>query len=232
MQTLFKRGKLPAEQLLFDPEIERTARRINNKTRRRKQLAKERRERGESSTSTPTPHFTPNMADPPPPPPASTPCVNSPRHNAQFARNANNGRHSEMKTGILQLLYGNPFTGMDHEDPFAHLTKFYEIAGAAGVDENQEEQLFKRLFPHSLIGKAKEWYLDQSTLVMTDWNVLEEKFLERFFPHYRFMDAKTSISVFAQGTNKSLNEAWERFKSMIQKCKGHGFDELTQVHIF
>ena len=61
-----------------------------------------------------------------------------------------------MKTGILSLMYQNTFTGMDHEDPCAHLTKFYEIAGAVGVDEEQELQLFKRLFPHSLLGKAKE----------------------------------------------------------------------------
>ena len=67
---------------------------------------------------------------------------------------------------------------------------------------------------------------------MTDWNILEEKFLERFFPQSRFMEAKTSISVFAQGGSESLNEVWERFKSMLRKCKGHGFDDLTQVYIF
>jgi hypothetical protein len=48
---------------------------------------------------------------------------------------------------------------------------------------------FRRLFPHSLIGKANEWYLDQPTQVMTNWNTLEEKFLNRFFPHNRFMEA-------------------------------------------
>ncbi|XP_058766606.1 uncharacterized protein LOC131640210 [Vicia villosa] len=83
--------------------------------------------------------------------------ANSPRRTAQFARNAQGGANTEMKTGILQLVYANPFTGMDHEDPFAHLTKFYEIAGSTGVDAANEESLFKRLFPHSLIGKAKEW---------------------------------------------------------------------------
>ena len=46
------------------------------------------------------------------------------------------------------------------------------------------------------------------------------------------MESKTAISVFSQGTSESLNEAWERFKSMLRKCKGHGFDELTQIHIF
>nr|XP_058759149.1 uncharacterized protein LOC131632423 [Vicia villosa] len=113
--------------------------------------------------------------------------ANSPRRTAQFARNAQGGANTEMKTGILQLVYANPFTGMDHEDPFAHLTKFYEIA---------------------------------------------EKFLERYFPQSRFMEAKTAIAVFNQGSNESLNDAWERFKSMLRKCKGHGFDDLTQIHIF
>ena len=67
---------------------------------------------------------------------------------------------------------------------------------------------------------------------MTDWNVLEEIFLMRFFTHNRFMEAKTSVVVFSQGASESLNEAWERFKSMLRKCQGHGFDELTQIHIF
>ena len=142
------RGSIPDDQLLFDPEIERTVRRLNSKTRRRRQLAKERREQGESSNTIPT------MADLIIPPIGSAPCANSPRHTAQFARNQ--GRQAEMKTGILSLMYQNPFTGMDHEDPFAHLTKFYEIAGATGADEQQELNLFKRLFPHSLLGKVKE----------------------------------------------------------------------------
>ena len=67
---------------------------------------------------------------------------------------------------------------------------------------------------------------------MTDWNVLEEKFLERFFPNSRKMEARTAISMFSQGGNESLNEAWERFKSMIRKCPSHGFDDQTQIHIF
>ncbi|KAI5409410.1 hypothetical protein KIW84_055008 [Lathyrus oleraceus] len=81
--------------------------------------------------------------------------ANSPRRNAQFARG---GWNTEMKTGILQLLYANPFTGVDHEDPYTHLIKFYEIAGSTGIEEAGEEALFKRMFPHSLMGKAKEWF--------------------------------------------------------------------------
>src|SRR4051812_19554337 len=124
------RGSVPADQLLFDPEIERTARRLNNKTRRRK-LAKERRLAQEATTSSASQVIEEEMAGhgeqdppPPPPPPPRAPCANSPRRAAQFARNDNNARNSEMKTGILQLLYASPFAGLDHEDPYTHLTKF------------------------------------------------------------------------------------------------------------
>src|ERR1051325_3262262 len=148
------RGSIPVDQLLFDPEIERTARRLNSSAKRRKRQARQREERGEASTSSTPPVFgeattmAENQPQPPPPPPPRGPCVNSPRHNAQFARQAN-ARVAEMKTGLLQLLYASPFHGHDHEDPYTHLTKFYEIAGAAGAPEDQEEQYFQRLFPHS-----------------------------------------------------------------------------------
>src|SRR4051812_32435376 len=150
------RGRIPADQLLFYPEIERTAHRENSKTRRRRQLARERRQQQEaSSSSTPIENLVEGeMAGAEPNVPPRGPCVNSPRLNAQFARDQANGRNSKMKTGLLQLLYQNPFTGADHEDSFTHLTKFYEIAGTIGAPEAEEEQVFRRLFPYSLIGKA------------------------------------------------------------------------------
>ena len=73
--------------------------------------------------------------------PPRGPSTNSPRLNDQFARNVDQ-RHLEMKTGILQLLYHNPFTGLDHKDPYTHLTKFYEIAGTIGAPKEDEEQMF------------------------------------------------------------------------------------------
>ncbi|XP_058727136.1 uncharacterized protein LOC131598568 [Vicia villosa] len=159
------------------------------------------------------------------------PCESSPR---RFARLTNNpaARRAEMKTGLLQIIYANPFAGLDHEDPYTHLTRFYEIAGTLGTPAAEEEAVFMRLFPHSLIGKAKDWYLDQATETMTNWNVLERNFLHRFFPHNRFMDAKTTIATFTQSTTETLCEAWERYKSMLRKCPNHGFDDMSQIHIF
>src|ERR1051325_6720858 len=104
------RGSVLVDQFLFDPEIERTTRRLNSSAKRRKRLPRQRQARGESSTSSTPPVLGEViMADQPPPPPRG-PCVNSPHHTAQFARLAN-ARFMEMKTGLLQLLYANPFHG-------------------------------------------------------------------------------------------------------------------------
>ena len=60
-------------------------------------------------------------------------------------------------------MYANPFSGLANEDPYTHLTKFYELASMLVAPEDEEKVVFMRLFPHSLIGKAKDWYLDQPT---------------------------------------------------------------------
>ncbi|CAJ2631893.1 unnamed protein product [Trifolium pratense] len=159
-------------------------------------------------------------------------CHNSPRRLAHIVGPLKNTRQIEIKPGLLQILYTNPFAGLDHEDPYNHLVKFYEIADTLGATEAEEENVFMRMFPHSLTGKAKDWYLDQPAQIMTDWNALEEKFLNRFFPHNKFMEAKIAIVVFSQGSNETFCEAWERYKSMLRRCHNRDFDDLTQIHFF
>lgn len=67
---------------------------------------------------------------------------------------------------------------------------------------------------------------------MTNCNLLEEKFLNGFFLYNKFMDAKTAITIFTQGSTKKLSEAWECYKSMLRKFSNHGFNDLTHIHIF
>ncbi|MCI01623.1 hypothetical protein A2U01_0022650 [Trifolium medium] len=110
------------------------------------------------------------------------PCHNSPRRLAHHVGPQRTTRQTEMKTGLLQLLYVNPFTGLDYEDPYNHLVKFYEITGTLGATEAEEENVFMRMISHSLIGKAKDWNLDQPTQVMTNWNTLEDP-MKHFVKH-------------------------------------------------
>ena len=45
-----------------------------------------------------------------------------------------------MKSDILQILYANLFSGLDHEDSFQHLTTFYQLADTLGETEEEEEE--------------------------------------------------------------------------------------------
>lgn len=66
----------------------------------------------------------------------------------------------EIKIGLLKILYANSFVGLDHEDLYTNFTKFYKLYGTLEAPEEEEEKMFKWLFPHYLIGKAKKWYMD------------------------------------------------------------------------
>ncbi|ESW04972.1 hypothetical protein PHAVU_011G141000 [Phaseolus vulgaris] len=46
---------------------------------------------------------------------------------------------------------------MDHEDPYTHLSTFYELEGVMGFQSSGIEVVYMCFFPFSLAGKAKEW---------------------------------------------------------------------------
>ena len=63
----------------------------------------------------------------------------------------------EMKPAWLSLIIASQFVGLDNEDPYNHLTTFYELCGTMGISGKGEEVAHLRLFPFSLTGKAKHW---------------------------------------------------------------------------
>jgi len=71
---------------------------------------------------------------------------------------------------------------MDHEDPINHVVNFYQIVESPRTSDNKEEELYLRLSPHCLIGRAKYWYLNQPTTTITNWNILKDKFIKRVLP--------------------------------------------------
>ncbi|XP_020232597.1 uncharacterized protein LOC109812940 [Cajanus cajan] len=121
---------------------------------------------------------------------------------------------------------------MDHEDPYTHLSTFYELIGTMGVPEEDEEAVYLQLFPFSLTGKAKTWLQAHPNQSLTRWEDVKRKFLARFFPPSRYISVKSTIATFSQGTNEPLCEAWERYKSLLRKCPNHGFDDVAQLNMF
>jgi len=56
--------------------------------------------------------------------------------------------------------------------------------------------------------------------------------MQRFSTIFRYIKAKSEISLFIQGENESFRETWERFKMMLRKCPNHGFEDIAQLSIF
>ncbi|XP_020209235.1 uncharacterized protein LOC109794168, partial [Cajanus cajan] len=152
-----------------------------------------------------------------------------PRHFSSIARPA---KGVEMKPALLSLITANQFAGMDHEDPYTHLSTFYELIGTMGIPGEDEEAVYLRLFPFSLTGKAKTWLQAHPNQSLTRWEDVERKFLARFFPPSRYISAKSAIATFSQGADEPLCEAWERYKSLLRKCPNHGFDDVAQLNMF
>ncbi|XP_020208580.1 uncharacterized protein LOC109793528 [Cajanus cajan] len=242
------RGKTPVEELHFDPEIERTARRNNSRTRRLRKLErlqKQQQDLPSSSTSSNQPHLETEMAEErtgthngghgPARPPRRTlgdyAQQHGPRHFSSIAA-PNTSRAMEMKPAFLTLVSSQQFAGLDHEDPYLHLSNFYELCGTMGIPEGDEEAVYLRLFPFSLIGKAKVWLQSHPNQSLTSWGDVEKKFVNRFYPSSKYIKAKSEITTFRQGADEPFCEAWERFKSLLRKCPNHRFEDIAQLNFF
>nr|GEU87982.1 integrase, catalytic region, zinc finger, CCHC-type, peptidase aspartic, catalytic [Tanacetum cinerariifolium] len=64
------------------------------------------------------------------------------------------------------------------------------------------------------------------------WEDLVSKFINQFFPPSKTTYLRKEITNFLQKPNETFNEAWERFKDLLQQCPHHGFSELHQLDTF
>lgn len=101
-----------------------------------------------------------------------------------------------MKPYFLSLISAHQFVSANHEDPYTYLSTFYELCGKMGIPEGEEEVVYLRLFPFSLTRKAKAWLQSHPNQSLTSLSVVEEKFLNRFFPPSRYISAKSDVSTF------------------------------------
>jgi len=51
----------------------------------------------------------------------------------------------------------HPFAGMNHEDPYTHLSTFMELCSTTGAFDKDVKVVYLGAFPFSLVGKAKTW---------------------------------------------------------------------------
>jgi len=56
------------------------------------------------------------------------------------------------------MVQASQFYGKGHEDASAHLQHFLEICSTFTIRGVSKDAILLRLFPFSLLGKAKQWF--------------------------------------------------------------------------
>ena len=72
------------------------------------------------------------------------------------------GENFEIKTGLITMVQASPFCGKANEDASAHLQQFLELCSTVSQDA-----IRLRLFPFSLLGRAKQWFYANKATVDT-----------------------------------------------------------------
>ena len=64
----------------------------------------------------------------------------------------------ELKPALINMVQNQPFCGKAHEDANAHLQHFLELCDTFTMKNVTADTIRLRLFPFSLLGKAKQWF--------------------------------------------------------------------------
>ncbi|CAM8900138.1 unnamed protein product [Rhodiola kirilowii] len=141
-----------------------------------------------------------------------------------------NAPHFELKPALINMVGNNAFTGIGN--PNAHLPSFLELCETFKMNNVPKENIYLRLFPFSLTGKAKDWLWSHAGNIFTTWDELAQAFLLQYFPPAKTQRLKNLINSFTQGEDETFHEAWERFKELQRECPRHNIDKPTLIQIF
>ena len=121
------------------------------------------------------------------------------------AINTGNGNF-EIKTGLITMVHASPFCGKPNEDASTHLQQFLELCSTFTIRGVEEDAIRLRLFPFSLLGKAKQWFYANRVEINT-WAKCSAAFLAKFFPLGKTNVLRGRISSFQQVANETIPEA-------------------------
>ena len=106
------------------------------------------------------------------------------------------------------------------------------MANTVKLNGVRSEVIKLQLFPFSLRDVEATWFDSLSVGSVNTWEELVEAYMSRFFPPALAAERRGEITVFKQGEEESLYNAWEILKILLKRCPMHGIDLTTQMDIF
>ena len=96
---------------------------------------------------------------------------------------------------LINIVQATPFSAKAYEDASAHLQTFLEISSTITIKDVARHIILLRLFPFSLVGRAKQWFYTNREDINT-WAKCSKAFLEKFFPIDKTNALREKISNF------------------------------------
>nr|GEW09379.1 reverse transcriptase domain-containing protein [Tanacetum cinerariifolium] len=96
----------------------------------------------------------------------------------------------------------------------------------------RDDALRLYLFPYSLTHHATAWFYRLPRNSITTFEQMVKLFLEKYFPPSMVTKLRNEITNFRQCPEKSLFEAWECYKLVIDRCLDHNMLPVTQIYTF
>ncbi|KAH6812595.1 hypothetical protein C2S51_000250 [Perilla frutescens var. frutescens] len=131
--------------------------------------------------------------------------------------------NSEIRPRFIQVL--PKFSDLPGESAHKHLAEFDLVCFTLHPQGFSTDNLRLLTFSHTLQGRARDWLFDLPSGSITTWNELEGQFLRKFFLESRAANLRMTISSIKQKQSESLADYWERFQQMCRKCPDHGFSD-------
>ncbi|GJS67166.1 zinc finger, CCHC-type containing protein [Tanacetum coccineum] len=113
----------------------------------------------------------------------------------------------ELKGQFLKELRTNTFSGSDDEDANEHIEKVLEIVDLFHIPNITIDQVMLRAFPMSLTRAASRWLRNELTGLITTWDGLKTKFLNKYCPPARTAKKMEEINNFQQELDENLYQA-------------------------
>ena len=133
--------------------------------------------------------------------------------------------------GLVNMVQASPFCGKASEDANAHLQNFLEVSNTINPKGTTLDVVRLRLFPFSLLGKAKMWFYSNKKAFKT-WEACSNAFLAKYFLVGKTNAPRNRITGIKKLPNETIPEVWERLQEYIQACPHHGIEEWLIIQNF
>jgi len=137
----------------------------------------------------------------------------------------------ELKPRLINMVPADPLCGKASEDANAHLQQFMEVCYTYTTRGVTQDAIRIRLFPFSLMGKAKQWFYNTRDAHNT-WEKCANAFLNKYFPPGKTNTLRSKISNIQQVHDEMVPESWDHFQEYLSACPHHRMEDWFLIQRF